>query len=110
MAVLTAQAKSNTSPLITFAAASALGDECVYARNQKLLVRNDSAVDMDITITSEAAVNEVSGTGPLDWVETVTAGKTAILDLTSTNFRDVDGNVNWSYESATDIFVALITL
>ena len=110
MATLTVQAKSNTSPLVTWATAAEAGDQVAHASRQKLLIQNNGSVDMDVTIASEVAESGPTGTGPFDWVVTVTPGELAVLDISSTNFKDESGNVVWTYESHEDILVAVVTV
>lgn len=106
MAVITAQAYSQGAD-IAFTAAAGAGDEVVHATRQKLLVLNSGSVDCDVTIASE--VTSAPPIGPADLVVTVPPGQLGVIDISDRNFKDVDGNVNWTYESETDITVAVVS-
>lgn len=106
MAELTAQTVDADGLSIAFAAASAGGDSHkVTDDNARLVVRNDSAGAVNVTLVTPG---DVSGLAIADRVVAVAAGAVAIVPLTRLYRDPVDKLADWTYSATASVQVAVI--
>jgi len=107
MATLTAQpATAIGGRTITFTAASAGGDKVKPGSNVLLLVRNDSA--SSITVTLDATGLVFNGQNVPDTTVAVAAGAEAIIPVTADYRNASDGLAAITYSAVTTVTVAAL--
>lgn len=106
MATLTTQVVAQGGTAITFANATAGGDQCVTGSDVKLLLRNDDAASHTATLATPGKIS-----GDLDIADrtfTVAAGEFGAIPVTDL-FRDpATGLASITYDGVTSVKVAVI--
>lgn len=106
MALLTVQNISLTGLTPTFTAADSLGDEFPNDGNAFLVVKNDGASDITVTIDSQ---KPCSYGYDHDITVTVPAGgEKWIGPFPQSRFNDTSGRVQVSYSDVTSVTVAVV--
>lgn len=108
MALLGYQAPTITGTALAFVAADAAGDRFPANEHAALLVKNDSAGA--ITVTIAVPGNTKYGQPQPDVTATVAAGTTRAIGPFPLDLRDTDGAVHVTYSSATSVTVAAIAV
>lgn len=108
MALLGFQVPTITGTALAFVAADPAGDRFPAGEHAALLVKNDSAAAVTVTI----AVPGTTKYGqPLpDVTATVAASTTRVIGPFPLDLRDTDGSVHVTYSAATSVSVAAITV
>jgi hypothetical protein len=108
MAALAPQAVDRDGVAITFADATAGGDTAPANDQNVLLVRNDSAGSITVTLVTP---RDVQGLSIADLAVPVAVGAETALRLGPRNvFGDADGNVSITYSAAASVTVAVIQI
>lgn len=112
MAVLTAQNITRAGLEATYAAVAGGGDTFVDDGSGRTFVhvKNGSGANVEVTVASTATAAANSGLAVADLVVDVTAGEERMIGPFGANFRDGDGVVSLSYESATSVTIAVLKL
>jgi hypothetical protein len=110
MATLSAQTTAVSGTAITFSAASGGGDKFANSGNERLLVRNDDASSVTVTIDSPGTCNfGAAADSNHDLVVTVAAGAEKwIGPFSQDRFNDSNGFVNITYSGVTSLTVAVV--
>lgn len=108
MAVLTAQSMSPIGGrVLAFAAASAGGDRTAPGTGVFLLVRNQSAAA--ITVTLDATGKAFNGQSIPDTAVSVAAGAYVVIPVTVDYQSPVDSLAGIAYSAVTSVTVAVLT-
>lgn len=107
MATLTVQSAKREANALTFAAASAGGDDFSNSGSERVLLKNDSVGDVTVTFVTHITVD---GLAVADLQITVPAGEMHLLGPfpRSTYNNPSTGRVEMTYSSSTDVSVAVI--
>lgn len=96
-----------TGRAITLSAAAAGGDKMAPGRNAYLMIRNDSASSITVTLdTTDVAFN---GSVVPDTALAVAAGATSIIPVGPEYGGTIDGLASIAYSAATSVTVAAVT-
>jgi len=96
----------SASGLLTMASASAGGDEFANTGKEILLIENTGSPARTLTVTTEETID---GEAVADKDITIAANSIYAIGPWPTGiYNDVDGNVNISYDSETNLEVAVI--
>ena len=106
MALISYQNPALTGTAITFAAANGGGDEIQAKSNSLLLVRNDDASPVNVTIVVPG--NDQYGGARPDIVKSVGAGEIVAFGPFPDDLEAADGKIDITYAGVTDLFVAAV--
>lgn len=108
MALLGYQIPSITGTPVAFVAADVAGDRFPANDHAALLVKNDAAAP--ITVTIAVPGNTKYGQPQPDVTATVAAGTTRAIGPFPVDLRDTDGSVHVTYSSVASVTVAAIAV
>ena len=106
MAALSVTVPSEAGTSIAFVAAAGGGDTATWYSDLVLHVKNDDAVDHDVTIDVPGTCEFGVSNAAHDHTVTVPAGEEKQIRIGNSKFKQSNGNVNISYDGVTDLFVA----
>lgn len=107
MALLGYQVPTINGTVLAFVAADPAGDRFPVSDRGALLVKNDSAAP--ITVTVAVPGNTRFGQPQPDVPVTVAAGTTRVIGPFPAELRDTDGAVHVTYSAAASVSVAALT-
>lgn len=99
---------SPTGTTLTFAAAAVGGDKCPVGTNVLLLVRNDSA--SSVTVTLDATGLVFNGLAVPDTAVVVAAGAEAVVPVSDHYRASADGLAAITYSAVTTVTVAALSV
>jgi len=110
MATLSVQSTAAAGTAITFTAAAGGGDKFANSGSQRLLVRNDDASPVTVTIDAPGTCNfGAAANAAHDLAVSVAAGAEKwIGPFDVSRFNDSNGFVNISYSGVTSLTVAVV--
>ncbi len=106
MAALSTEVVTQSGIEPTFNAAEAGGDSFTHGAKTYIHVKNDDASPHTVTVASQYTA--IPGVGPVDLDIVVPAGEERIAGPCSSNFKDLGGDVQLTYDAVTSVTVAVL--